>query len=306
LIINLTKRIKVIRPEALARFPYSNSLYIDDETKAMIDAGAGGTAYREVPVNDISVLLISHHHFDHINGISFFPNAKVYVGAEEWEGYLNPEVFASYAGLRHWEYLMGNVIRESYSQNLVLPNDIPVPFGFQAISPERGINDGDIIELGKTRVACVHTPGHTHGHYAFFLEKDGILFSGDIDLSPRGPWYGGEFSNLDHLIESIKKLIDFHPDILVTSHRKVFYSYEYDIPSLLKGFLDMILIKEERILKYLGEPRDIEEISVMEGAYAADRQYNIFAAKMMILKHLERLKRLGAVKQLNDRVFVKI
>ena len=33
--------MKVIRPLSPPRFPFSNSLYVDDEQKLMIDAGAG-------------------------------------------------------------------------------------------------------------------------------------------------------------------------------------------------------------------------------------------------------------------------
>ncbi len=46
--IELTACIKVIRPESRAVFPYSNSLYIDDERQTLIDAGSG-RVYQHLP-----------------------------------------------------------------------------------------------------------------------------------------------------------------------------------------------------------------------------------------------------------------
>ena len=42
---------------------------------------------------------------------------------------------------------------------------------------ERWIEHGDEIEMGKRKLAVVHTPGHTPGSVCF--EVDGLLFSGD-------------------------------------------------------------------------------------------------------------------------------
>ena len=48
MIVPLTDKVKVIRPLSPPRFPFSNSLYVDDEQKLMIDAGAGVSAYAEL------------------------------------------------------------------------------------------------------------------------------------------------------------------------------------------------------------------------------------------------------------------
>ena len=38
--------------------------------------------------------------------------------------------------------------------------------------PDETISDGDIIELGKTKIRCVAAPGHTPGTMAFFFDAD--------------------------------------------------------------------------------------------------------------------------------------
>lgn len=70
--------------------------------------------------------------------------------------------------------------------------------------PDRWLEDGDVVELGKLRFEVLHCPGHTPGHVVFF-ERDAcyavvgdVLFKGSIgrcDL-PRGSY--------EQLIDSIR------------------------------------------------------------------------------------------------------
>ena len=43
--------------------------------------------------------------------------------------------------------------------------------------PDRFLNDGDIISIGKSALRVLHTPGHTPGSISFLADE--ILFSGD-------------------------------------------------------------------------------------------------------------------------------
>lgn len=306
MIIDVGKKIKVIRPEARSIFPYSNSLYIDDEIRAVIDAGAGGRAYADIPSASVELLLLSHNHFDHVNGVSFFNHAAILAGQEEIDGYKDPQTYYLYSGFQHWEQLMGRARLGNFF-DAKMPGDIPSTPGFQYIDLDGVIKDGDIFDLGQTKLAAIHTPGHSHGHYAFFCEKEGILFSGDLDISPRGPWYGCEVSNLDDLIESTYKIIDLEPRILVTSHRRVFDSRKDDIKNLLVKYLDICLEKEEKILQYLNEPRDLDDIAGQDFVYEfPDRTpYIIFWAKMMILKHLRRLEKAGKISKVDEKHYLR-
>ena len=72
MLIRITPQIILVRPEGKTLYPYSNSLYINDNIKTIIDAGAGGNAYQEIAPDHIELLLLSHYHFDHINGWPFF------------------------------------------------------------------------------------------------------------------------------------------------------------------------------------------------------------------------------------------
>lgn len=307
MIIDLNSKIKLIRPEAVAVFPYSNSLFIDDEVRGMIDAGAGGKAYAPVKPENIDLLLITHNHFDHINGVSFFTNAKIMAGQEEAEGYTSPEVYSSWAGYAKWEKLMGRTKVERFSQTTPMPDDVPVQLGFHKVDLAGVIKDGDVFDLGKTKLRALHTPGHSHGHYAFFIEKEGILFSGDVDISPRGPWYGGEHSDFDALVTSVERLIALDPRILVTSHRRIFDSKTENIAKLFRDFIGIALQKEEKIYDYLTSPRSINDISEQDFTkdYPRKTAYAEFWAKMMIMRHLERLQKQALIKKVDKEHYVR-
>lgn len=308
MIVALSKKIKLIRPEARAVFPYSNSLYIDDEVQTLVDAGSGGKAYAEIPMESIELLFLSHNHFDHVNGISFFPQARIMAGQEEALSYEDQEHYLKLSGFYDWERLMGQMDRNLLSGNMKLPEDIPSQRGFQKVELDGLFQDGDSFELGATTLEAVHLPGHSPGHYGFYCEKEGIFFSADLDLAPDGPWYGGGTSDFDELEKSIKKLIEINPRILLTSHRRVFDAAQDNIPALLQAYLDVPLKKEEQSLIYLSKPRTIEDIAQQDfiKGFKGKTPYQVFFSKMMIDKHLKRLKKAGKVKKIDDKHFIRI
>lgn len=308
MVISLTNRIKVVRP-AVSVFPYSNSLFVDDQIRLMIDAGSGGKAYSNIPANSVDMLLLTHNHFDHTNGVSLFKNARIQAGKEEAKGYSNPEVFYSFMGLDRWPELMGKADVEQFAQGLTMPEDIPArSVGFNPVNLQGYIKDGDVFNLGKTTVTAIHTPGHSPGHYAFLIEKEGILFSGDIDLAPHGPWYGSELCNLDDLIQSVEKIKALNPETLVTSHRRVFHNKKDNIPKLLDDYIGIVYEKEEKVLNSLSCPKTVDDMAYQDFIYDSrvDSIYMVFSAKMMLIKHLERLERLGAIRRTEDGHYLKV
>ncbi len=303
MIIELTKQIKLVRPEAKSMFPYSNSLFIDDAEKVIIDAGAGGRAYAQIPLEDIRLLLLTHSHFDHINGVSFFKHAKIMAGQEELAILLDEAEYIKSVGYPRWPELMGTPFQSRW-EKVKLPQDIPAHLGFQPIDIDSVFVDGSVFATGATSFIAVHTPGHSPGHYAFFFPRERILFSGDLDLSMRGPWYGGESCDLDDLINSVRRLMSLKPQLLVTSHRRVIDS---GIDELFAQYLHIAFAREAKILKYIAEPRTIDEIAGQQIINEWDRnEYTLFAYKIMIIKHLERLMRMGRAVKTADGRYVGI
>jgi len=309
-IVELTKHIKVIKPEGKPIFPYSNSIYVDDDVKTVIDAGAGGRAYSDIPVEDINLVFLSHHHFDHVHCASLFKNARVFAGRQDADSFTDPGVYLKDSGFMDWEKLMEKPQTQSFTESIKMPDDVPAAPGFQEIKLDGFLEDGTVFDLGNTSVMAIHTPGHTYGHYVFYFEKEGILFSSDIDISSGGPWYGGGCCDLDKFIASIHKVIQINPRVLVTSHRRIFDSQNEDIKKLLKDYLGIALKKEENIVAYLSKPRTIDDISRQEfvdRVKPANRsEYENFWNKMMINRHLERLEKMGRIKKLDGNKYLRI
>lgn len=306
--MKLDKKISFIRPETRAAFPYSNSIYIDEKVKTVIDAGAGSQAYHDIPVEDVELLLITHNHFDHVHGVSLFVNSDIMAGAEEAGTYKDPVIFLTHSGFDQWEKIMGKAKDKSYISTADLPEEVAAKPGFNKVNLAGCIKDRQVLQLGNTAVTALHIPGHSCGHYAFFFEKEGILFSADMDLAPFGPWYGGGNSNLDELIDSVNLLIDIDPGILVTSHRRVFNSENDNIKKLLRNYLAIVLRKEEKILAYLDQPRSINSIAELDFLYesAGRNALVIFWARMAVMRHLERLQKLGQIEKLDTGDYVRI
>jgi hydroxyacylglutathione hydrolase len=72
-------------------------------------------------------------------------------------------------------------------------------------SPEPGgfITDYQVITFGTTELVALHVPGHTSGSLAFYSEKNGCVFAGDVLFAGsigRTDLPGGDY---DTLINSI-------------------------------------------------------------------------------------------------------
>lgn len=303
MIIELTKDIKLIRPEALAVFPYSNSLFINGDVKTIIDAGSGQKAYDPINKGSIQLILLTHYHFDHTNSISLFPHAKIMVGKEELWIFQNEDNYNRARGYHRWHELVGSERVETFEHLWQLSDDIPVPLQFQNIHIDGTFQDNDLIDLGAIKVMPIYTPGHTPGHYAFFFPHEKILYSGDYDASNRGPWYGDEPANIEEIIASVNKLIALKPRILVGSHRK---PIDQGIEKALCDWLNVALDREERIYEFLTIPKTLEEIMSLNlfAKWGSGYKHHIFWEKMMLIKHLEHMQRNGQVIKTIDNRYI--
>ena len=98
-------------------------------------------------------ILLTHGHFDHIGAVDELRdryNIKVYVSEEE------------------------SKFMQNYNNNL------SVFFGESMIvKPDITIHDGEELEIAGIKMKFILTPGHTPGSGCFYVEDEGVLFSGD-------------------------------------------------------------------------------------------------------------------------------
>ncbi len=139
--------------------PASAHLVDTGEGLVLLDVGYQQTLYLVVNsiyklgfrVEDIRLVLLSHGHIDHLGGarnLAELSGAKTAIGLQD-EDYAN--------GRRDL----------TFAKELGMIYDTP----FQ---PDILLQDGDTLELGKTRIRCFHTPGHTEGTMSYlFNVSDG-------------------------------------------------------------------------------------------------------------------------------------
>ena len=106
--------------------------------------------------------------------------------------------------------------------------------------------DGDELQVGRTRLQVIHTPGHTPGHSCFYFPEHDILYLADIDLTPFGPWYGDQTSDLNALLDSLQRLEDFQARVYLTAHGQGVFSGE-EAKAALVRFKQVILDREAEI-----------------------------------------------------------
>ncbi len=75
----------------------------------------------------------------------------------------------------------------------------------RAFTPNRWLEDGDTVSVGKTSFQVLHCPGHTPGHVVFFEESSRLALVGDVLF--RGSIGRTDFPKGDHatLIRSIRE-----------------------------------------------------------------------------------------------------
>jgi len=147
-----------------------SSYILDFEKKAVVDPGPKSTlnnltkVMKEIGIERIDYIFVTHVHLDHSGGAASLSNAY------------NAEIICHENGVKHIadpEKLWRASLKSS-----------PISKNYQ--KPERGkieliksIKDKTKINLGKQRILCIETLGHSSHHLSFFLEGHDVLFTGD-------------------------------------------------------------------------------------------------------------------------------
>jgi len=135
----------------------------------------------------VEAILLTHCHFDHIGAVA--PVAKA-TGAPVYCPQLEVPVLADIMSFVPWP-----------------------EFGpFESYEADEVLSGGEALELAGMTLDVIHTPGHSPGHLTYSVRGEPAIFSGDVLFQGsvgRVDLPGGDGPTL---IESIRGLLDSHPD----------------------------------------------------------------------------------------------
>jgi glyoxylase-like metal-dependent hydrolase (beta-lactamase superfamily II) len=276
------------------KYPFCNSLYIDDKKRTIIDPASDESFLRKLAgEKKVDIIINSHYHEDHIAFNYLFPEAELYVHKAISACFKSYNSFLDHCGLLDSKY-------RAEWDDLFLNR-----FHFEERTPSLEFEDGDILIFGDTKLRVIHTPGHTAGHCSFYFPDQRILFMADLDLSGFGPWYGDRVSDIDETIQSMRRLLEIPADIYITSHEAGII--RGDVTGLVETYLNVITRREKRILEFLERPRTLNEIVdhwIIFKRELQPRYFFEFAERGMIIKHLERLIRNGKIRAEEGRFYL--
>ncbi len=160
----------------------SNAYLIADQKKLLIDCGM-----RNLPIPKIDALLLTHCHFDHIANASAIQKKT---GCEIWMSEAEAAFFEKN--------------REEASASQFFGVDASLQFKIS-----KRIRDGDILDLGETKLMVIVCPGHTPGGLCLYEPESKTLFSGDTVFASgygRYDLMGGDASDLQRSIARLLRL----------------------------------------------------------------------------------------------------
>jgi len=195
---------------------------VDEHVQALLDALKNET---------VTHILVTHTHIDHSPAcapVKKAVTAKTYGYGPHGSG----------------KYAKGESVEEG---------------GDQDFAPDVEIRHGDIIEGDGWSVEAVHTPGHTSNHICFALREENSLFSGDHVMGWSTSIISPPDGDMADYLASLRLLLDRDQD----QRYWPTHGPAIDRPqSFVRGFIGHRRMREQQILKNLGEGVDTIEAMV--------------------------------------------
>jgi glyoxylase-like metal-dependent hydrolase (beta-lactamase superfamily II) len=147
--------------EMLTVSPFQENCYVIGDEKsvagAIIDPGDEATRIAltvERVGLQISQIIVTHSHIDHVGAV-----------AQLVDEYMCPVLMHAEA-----EAMLKTVPQQAMMMGMRF-GKIP--------NVDLHVGDDEVLEVGSLRLRSMYTPGHAPGHLAFFVEDEGLVFSGD-------------------------------------------------------------------------------------------------------------------------------
>ena len=203
--------------------PGTNSYLLGRERFLLIDPGPTGETHIERLLEEtagrIEAVLVTHTHPDHS------PAAAVIAA-------------------RTAASLLGRAPPHAGHQDL-------------SFTPQRELQDGDVIEFDAGRLRALHTPGHASNHVCYLLEGTGLLFTGDHLMQGSTVVIAPPDGNMSDYLASLQRLLSEPVQAIAPGHGLVIEPATAEISRIIAHRLQ----REAKVLERLGSaPTSLEDL----------------------------------------------
>ncbi|MCP4683169.1 MAG: MBL fold metallo-hydrolase [Desulfobacterales bacterium] len=167
-----------------------------------------GLSQLSLSSRDIDLVIITHGHPDHMEGVKEFSDTDALIAFPEIEM---------------------DFIRS-------IPPQFVAALGVPDFEPNVLLREGD-LKIGDLELKVIHAPGHSPGSICLYWAEEEVLFTGDVAFNEgigRTDLPGG---NGQQLKESIRKISQLEADFLLTGHGEIVSGRE-NIKKNFKGIED--------------------------------------------------------------------
>jgi glyoxylase-like metal-dependent hydrolase (beta-lactamase superfamily II) len=226
---------------------------VGDQAALIIDSGLGShngqilaAELQKIAARRTLYISATHFHPEHMLGETAFPSSATVLRSTAQQNDIDAR------GLR-----MKNLFR--------------IPFALPMMGAEYRTADklfaGDLqLDLGGVRVQIMPLgPAHTAGDLGFYVEEDGVLFTGDVAMS--GPLainstdsFFASASSTSSWLNSLQRLAAFNPMIVVPSHGPL------GDASMIEQHRTLLLALHDRVVALKGEGKSIDQTVSTTGA----------------------------------------
>lgn len=274
--------LELLEAESDGRFPFSHAFVVRGETDILIDTGCGHGRLRALARSwRPDLVAVSHSHPDHCSGAWLFPDAEILSPTERSESF--------------WRFGPQSLRFAGPDNSAAWCDFVAETMGMRELAAAGHFRHGDVLDAGPLLLEWHHAPGHTDDHYILFEPRHGIALTFDIDLTSFGPWYGHVESDIDLMLESITRVRELRPRVVLSSHKGVITDR---IDERLAAFAAVVDDRDRRILDLLDRPRTAAELTAASPIFGG-RPYAPglleYWEGQMVLKHLRRLERIGRI-----------
>lgn len=279
------------------KYPDGNSVVVrGSSATAVIDPSlsVAAAADRGEPL-EVDLVLLTHTHEDHAAGIRGVRHEELHVHERD------------VAAARDVAALMDlyGVPDSARSSMTAMVRD---QFGFVGWPEARAFAAGQVFDLGGVTVRAVHAPGHTAGHTVFLVEPDGVLVTGDIDLSSFGPYYGDAASSLDDFESTLVAVREIPAEWYVTFHHKGVVTGHAAFAAAIDAYASVIDRRSAALLALLptadAAPRSLDALVAHGIVYRPGTRPAVFGDSVeqhTIERHLQRLCEQGLAVERDDQ-----